>query len=52
MIGLNRKSVAKKSRKFISDKRELSVNKTDLRALSLVRDNPVTDPLAVLHLDN
>ena len=34
---------------------ELSVNRKDLRALILVgptRDNPVPDPLAVLHLDN
>ena len=36
-------------------KRELSVNRKDLRALTLVgptRNNRILDPLAVLHLDN
>ena len=40
---------------FISTLREPSVNRKDLRALTLVgptRDNPEPDPLAVLHLDN
>ena len=40
---------------FISTSREPSVNRKDLRALTLVgptRDNLVIDPLAVLHLDN
>ena len=35
--------------------RDIVVNKTDLRALTLAgptRKNPVQDPLAVLHLDN
>ena len=35
--------------------RELSVNRKVLQALTLVgptRENPVPDPLAVLHLDN
>ena len=34
---------------------ETSVNRKDLRALTLVGptwDNPLLDPLAVLHLDN
>ena len=40
---------------FISTLMEPPVNRNDLRALTLVgppRDNPESDPLAVLHLDN
>ena len=40
---------------FISTLREHSVNRKDLRALTLVgppRDNLELEPLAVLHLDN
>ena len=40
---------------FILTLREPSVNRKDLRTLTLVgppRDNPKSDPLAVIHLDN
>ena len=40
---------------LFSTLREPSVNRKDLRALTLVgptRDNPVLDPLVVIHLDN
>ena len=48
-------SVTTKSNKcyLFQTLRNISVNKNDLRALNLVgptRQNPVTDPLAVLHL--
>ena len=43
------------TKRLFSTLRELSVNRKDLLALTLVgppRDNPELDPLAVLHLNN
>ena len=40
---------------FIYNSKKLSVNRKDIQALSLLepnRQNPVPDPLDVLHLDN
>ena len=53
----NEYSVTTKSTKcsLFQTLKELSVNRKDLRALALVgptRENSVSDPLAVQHLDN
>ena len=41
--------------RFIYDNKDFLVNRKDFQALTLVgttRNNPILDPLAVIHLDN
>ena len=55
-IGLKNSMTTKSTKcSLFQTLRELSVNRKDLQALTLVgptRDNPVPNPLAVLHLNN